>query len=219
MSDRLSRNSIRKILIDCEPELRECFDVVSAMVHGGATNPTGADLLGFQPKLLKVIQKLEGSYREIKREQSRLIAGKANYQLAWFKGRMATLSSYAKAITEALAICRAIGDGFAWFWYERDPKLIDQHLKQQRQPFLPSGVGGLGEQLTLERLQGFDQKLILYHGLTSFLRLGDVSFIDMTSARVAYIAEIKTKREDEQTCLLFAGRPSQRLFGAYSSGK
>jgi hypothetical protein len=40
--------------------------------------------------------------------------------------------------------------------------------------------------------------LLIYHGTTSFLRMGDVSFIDLNTLKVAAIGELKTQKLNER---------------------
>jgi hypothetical protein len=126
---------------------------------------------------------------------------------------MAKLNGYTKAIEEALAIGRALGDGFAWLFYERDPDLIREHFKRQRQKLLPPGVGGMGESVALKKLQGLGGQLLIYHGTTTFLRMGDISFIDLKTMRVASVGEIKTRslggNKYEMNLRLVAGNQHQ----------
>lgn len=107
---------------------------------------------------------------------------------------MAKLAEYGTALLRALDVARALGDAFAWYFYERDQDLIAQHLQHQRQILLPPRVGGLGERVAVENLQGLGGHLLIYHGTTTFLRMGDISYIDLTTVRVASLGEIKTQK-------------------------
>lgn len=77
-------------------------------------------------------------------------------------------------------------------FYRNENALVEQHLKLQRQPMLPPGVGGKGERLFLENFQNFGGYLTIYHGITSFLRMGDFSFFDPINDRIAATGELKT---------------------------
>ncbi len=209
MSALVSSTHLRNTIDQAGEAFRGCWQVVTKLRSPSGGEETALALVNFQTQLLKPIVLLETLHREIQQERKRRIARKASYDSARFARRMEQLDGYAKAVREALAIGRALGDAFAWFFYERDRDLIAQHFKHQRQPFLPPGDGGLGERLTLERLQGLGQKLLLMHGLTTFLRMGDVSFVDLGSARVVSVGELKTQRVGEQelrvTLALIAG--------------
>src|SRR5207237_18409 len=56
------------------------------------------------------------------------------------------------------------------------------------------GVGGIGEREFLRRFPALDGAMVLHHGITTLLRIGDVSLIDLRTLRVRAIGEIKTAK-------------------------
>jgi hypothetical protein len=209
--EMVSRARIRAALDAADPELRACLSLVASMWRGEAGEDVGRDILGFQLRLLDAIEGLERPYRAIRREEKRLIGRKPLLQRGWFSRRMAILASYRRMLAEALALARAIGDAFAWMFYQRDRDLLADHLKLQPQRLLPPDLGALGERLTLERMQGLDGRLLIYHGTTSILRIGDFSLVDLRSGRVSCVGELKTARTDAETVtvsvMLVSGDP------------
>jgi hypothetical protein len=195
---RVSAREIFAVIDASEAELRWCQQIVGSMMMGTVGTVTGEDIVGFQIRLYEAIAKLEKAYRITKQEEKRLIREKRRFKPEWFRHRMAKLAIYIGYLNEVLSIARAIGDGYAWFFYERDPQLIDEHLQLQQQKLLPPAQGALGEKLTLERMQGFDEKFLLYHGITTFLRMGDISLIDLEKMRVTCVGELKTTRIDPE---------------------
>lgn len=197
-SPLISARAVREALNDAEQKLAWCTRVVGALSGYKADEATGENVIEFQQRLYRIIADLEALYLRIKREEKRLISAKARYTPIWFAKRMAQLSAYSKKLRDGLMLARAVGDGFAWFFYERDPQLIEEHCKLQPQLLLPTDLGAAGERILLENLRGVDGKFMLYHGITSLLRIGDFSFVDMSSLRVACLAELKTSRIDPQ---------------------
>ncbi|MCW0984042.1 hypothetical protein OK142_24970 [Agrobacterium sp. BT-220-3] len=159
----------------------------------------------FQIRLTKAFVKLDATYRAIKTEKDRLIEKKSRFQPSWFSARMGRLDLYLKAIKEALGIARSLGDGFAWIFYRDEAALLEAHAREQRQLLLPPNVGGLGERAFLENMQGFGGMFVLYHAVTSFLRLGDVSFFDPSSGRITTIGELKTRHVEGNTYNITVG--------------
>jgi hypothetical protein len=141
--ERVSSKFVRDTLEAAEIEFRWSQKTLAAMRRPNEHKDIGQTILKFQPQLTDALARLESAYRFVKQEEKRLISKKPNYQFDWFKRRMATLASYTKAMNEWIAIGRAIGDGFAWIFYQNDRHLIDEHLKLQRQPLLPPNLGGL----------------------------------------------------------------------------
>ena len=197
-SSRISARTIREALDDAEQKLAWCTRVVGALSGYWSDEAIGDNVIKFQQRLYRIIADIEALYRQIKCEEKRLIGAKSRYIPVWFARRMAQLSAYSKELRDGLTLARAIGDGFVWFFYERNPQLIEEHLKQQPQLLLPPDLGAAGERILLENLSGVDGKFMLYHGITSLLRIGDFSFVDITSLRVACLAELKTTRIDPQ---------------------
>ncbi|TGS18270.1 hypothetical protein EN833_15125 [Mesorhizobium sp. M4B.F.Ca.ET.190.01.1.1] len=163
------------------------------------------ELFEFQVKLAKGISHLDHTYRRIKAEQERLIGRKTSYTPAWFARRIAKLDLYLKAIKEAIGIGRGIGDGFAWIFYQAERELLDEHAKEQRQLLLPPAVGGIGELAFIAKMQGLGGTFILYHAITSYLRLGDFSFFNPETGEVSAIGELKTRHEAGDTYTVTLG--------------
>lgn len=197
--ERITRKRVRASLDAAEPHFRECAVVVAQMTTGQRAENAGRAILDFQPRLFDAIEALESTYRSIKQEERHLITRKRALKQEWFCRRMATLASYSKIVRDGIAVGRAIGDAFAWFFYQRDRNLIAEHLKHQKQLLLPPKIGRLGERVTVTRMQGLAGHLVLYHGTTTFLRMGDISLIDLKTARVKCVAELKTQRLDEMS--------------------
>lgn len=193
----VSKALVEAAINNAEPEFEWCLKALAPLGGHGPVEDFGGAIISFQLRLLEAITGLESVYRNIKQEEKRLIAAKARLNELWFRRRMAKLAFYTKALTQVLAIGRAIGDGFAWFFYEAHRDLIDEHLKHQRQPLLPPRIGGLGEKLMLQHLPVIDGKLLLYHGITTFLRIGDFTLIDGKDFSIAAIGELKTSEAGE----------------------
>jgi hypothetical protein len=85
-----------------------------------------------------------------------------------------------------------IGDAFAWLFYHNEREWLSRHEQHQRQKYLPPGLGGRGEIEFIRNAPVFAGYLVLYHGITTYLRLGDVSLIDLAKKRIIGIGELKT---------------------------
>ncbi len=195
---RLSKPAVRKALDEARADFEWCWKTF----HGGGDlsaddGTRGVDLLSYQARLVKAVWNLERFIRAIKKAKLPLESDPGRYNRAYRKARLKALASYDHALRECVGTGRALGDAFAWIFYERDRELISEHLKEQMQAMLPQGVGGFGERLLTESMKSLDGRLLLYHGITSFLRIGDVSFVDVESMRVHAIGEVKTKDAGE----------------------
>lgn len=192
----ISRRGVRETIDAAERPFRDCWKTLVQIRGGTGRFGFGARVLRFQSTLIDALSKIEEQRVAIKREERRLVRNKARYSPVWFAKRMETLKGYGEVLLKALAIGRALGDGFAWMFYERDGPLIHEHFKNERQVGIPTGVGGFGERSSAKSIKALGGRLMIYHGTTTFLRIGDVSLVELSPIRVCGIGEIKTERID-----------------------
>lgn len=209
---RLSKKNVAQAIQHAGEVFEWCWTVVCRLKRPSSVDDDfGFDIADFQFKLVEAIAKLENLLRAIRAEQKRLKQNRKSYNRNWLSQRMSALRLYQTAIVSNLSIGRAVGDGFAWFFYEKDRRLISEHLKHQIQTELPIGIGGFGERLMVRGVRSLDRKMAIYHGTTTFLRIGDVSLIDLKSRRVHAIGELKTRKVSDQEyqlmIYLVAGSP------------
>jgi hypothetical protein len=189
ISKRILARSIDKAHEQLDSVWRVLFQLNSSL-----QKDHGQQLIECQSKLIEALWILDAQYRAVSSEKKRLIDKKNSYVATWFARRMAQLDTYLKILTGEIGSAKVIGDGYAWIFYRTDEHLIDEHLKRQRQINLPPGVGGIGERAFVEKLQGWNRQFVLYHGITSYLRLGDVTFFDPVTRRVKSIGELKSQQ-------------------------
>lgn len=189
----LSRAVIRKLIDEIEVEYQKCWQVLSAIKGGALTDPFVMESLDFQVKLASALFRLNEMYRALCQEQSNTIAKKKTLSLGWFRLRMRTLREYQEAIKEAIALGKALGDSYVWVFYHNERELLIKHLEHEEVPHTPPGIGGRGELEFVRNVKALHGHLTIYHGITTLLRIGDVSFIDLKKLRVTAIGEIKTE--------------------------
>jgi len=146
----------------------------------------------FQPLLCDTILELSNAYKQIHQLRQKLIDRKGKYLPSWFASRQKMLSGRQKAISETISIGRVIGDAFAWFFYQNDGEYLREHAKHEFSPHMPPGFGGIGEREFLKNVKAVNGLMVLYHGTTNILRIGDISLIDLKKFKVEAIGELKT---------------------------
>lgn len=189
----VSEKEIDRLLSDVEIEFKKCWDILSNIKEENLENIT-EDLLNFQPILATALFKLNSEYRKIVQEEKSLISRKNHVSLEWFKNRLKRLDQYKKLIKEAIKLGKVLGDSYAWIFYNRDRNLLNEHYKHQLITHTPPGIGGLGELEFIKNVNVTQEHFVLYHGITTFLRIGDISLIDLKNLRVSAIGELKTKK-------------------------
>ncbi|MCF6153926.1 MAG: hypothetical protein E3K36_01475 [Candidatus Brocadia sp.] len=183
----MTKTDFNSLLHRTDEKFQKCWEILGTL----KTKPNKSLQL-FQPMLCDALFDLSNSYRVISQERKRLISKKQELSPSWFSKRQKLLASRQEAIVQAGAIGRTMGDSFAWLLYRNDLNLLEQHLKHIETSHMPPGFGGLGEKEFVRGVPRIGNFIVLYHGATSILRLGDVSLIDVKSFRVVGIGELKT---------------------------
>jgi hypothetical protein len=190
----ISKKTIRSLIDEVETEFRNSWKTLAALKEGPQSETFGNEILGFQSQLATALFRLDDTYRLIASEKEDTINKKDRLNTDWFRRRMKLLATYQQIITRVIPIGRALGDSFAWFFYQRERDLLSKHLKRARIDHTPPGVGGRGELEFVKRVKHMDGLLVLYHGITTYLRIGDFSLIDLKSLTLRAIGELKTKQ-------------------------
>jgi hypothetical protein len=193
----ISRADITSVIDEAEGSFRECWNTLSLLGSkdsrdGQKDADLSKGLFDFQPTLARTLYDLSEMYRKLHQEKRGIIARKAELTPEWFRHRLALLSEYQGVIKAAISLGKRLGDAFAWIFYVSAQDHLLEHGDHQRQFLLPPGVGGLGEVTFIEGVRAVGGHLVLYHGITSFLRVGDVSYINVKERKVAAIGELKT---------------------------
>jgi hypothetical protein len=185
---RPTRKQVRACVDDAERSYRKCWQTLASLRKAELD---GCALFDFQPTLASALFKLDDAYRRLVHHRGALIQKKASHSAIRFRHRMRALDQDLKALRTAMRVGRNLGDAFAWTFYQYDQASLERHFNHPANPHTPPGVGGRGELefIRQTRPQGF---LMLYHGITSFLRIGDVSFFDVSTGRISAIGELKS---------------------------
>jgi len=190
--EKITKEQIKGVIHQAENELLRCWEIIAVLREGRVENEVGKSPIDFQPKLARTIFHLTHWYRKLETEKKHRISTKQNYSEEWFAARMKFLSGQQDIVNRTIYIARGVGDAFAWFFYQNDRHYLNEHLAQQEQPHTPPGIGGQGELEFTLRTNNIGGQFVLYHGITSILRLGDVTLIDLKKHRVTCIGELKS---------------------------
>lgn len=149
-------------------------------------------MLDFQPQLCKALLDLDRLYSELSLTRKSLLRHKKRYNSEWLRGQLRFIGRAQNTLEYAIGVGKTLGDAFAWFWYRDAPRLLEQHANQPRQVHLPSGIGGIGELEFIRIAKAIGPHLVIYHGTTTILRLGDVSFVNLQDMTISGLGELKT---------------------------
>lgn len=202
----MRQQQIRKLVNDAEADFRQCWAIL-----GTLKATPDSRLAEFQPLLTGAMASLERAHRRIAKERQTLITERNRLQRERFVREQRRLDAQQKVLRSALGIGFSLGDAFVWFWYQFDSPLLTEHAKCARQTLPPGGAGGqieLAAAIALQPAIASARFLVLAHGTTTILRLGDVSLIDMRTWRVAAVGEIKSSPAEngiQQAQVVFRG--------------
>lgn len=188
----ISALKFRKLIDHTEKTYAKCWKFLSDWKEGRWVF-SADELLSFQPTLAEALFHLSETYNALSQERRSVISRKKLLSPKWFNQRMKRLSRYQDAITELVNIGRILGDSFAWIFYRSERKHLRKHFAHQPIRQLPTGVGGRGELAFISEIRTWHGQFTIYHGITSFLRIGDVSFYDPVSKKITGIGELKTE--------------------------
>ncbi|MDQ7839253.1 MAG: hypothetical protein RDU59_12265 [Thermodesulfobacteriota bacterium] len=183
--------AVRNVLISAEAVFRKCFSILLRVNE--------SNLLKFQPTLAEALFRIDKVHLALAQRRQQLILRKKLLDEKWFLVEMRRTARAQESLKEAISIGHALGDAFAWIFYRNSRTLLDRHLSSPPQPFRPTGIGGQGELEFIRRGQLLNDFFVLYHGITSLLRVGDASLINPKTMKAVGLCEIKTERTSEST--------------------
>jgi hypothetical protein len=106
---------------------------------------------------------------------------------------MRLLKVFKNGIDNVTAMGKSLGDAFVWHFYQLDLPELVRNLDYPEIRFFPTGTGGIGELKFIKTHFIFNDHFIILHGISNFLRIGDISFFSLKDGRLSAIGEIKTK--------------------------
>lgn len=188
----LNKSTVRRTLVLAEKDLLYVWGVLAELRSTGGKGKLTAETTRIQPLLAENLVRLSALYRRICDQQRRLVERKPHLKADYFVGRIRALSHYREAVEKCVAVLRTVGDDFAWFWYQNDRELLINHLRHAPTNNYLTRIGGGGEVSLICGTQMIGGRLLLYHGITSILRVGDFSLFDFDTLRIHSLIETKT---------------------------
>ena len=189
----ISKANIIKLIDDVQLDLEKCWNVLSVMKDGPISSFSGEEFFAFQPTLASALFRLDEAYRSLSQEHKRIVKRKNSLSSKWLRHRLKTITIYQHALTEVISVGKALGDAFAWAFYRNNRSYLDKHYMHEKITHTPPGIGGQGELEFIRNVRDIKGQFVLYHGITTFLRVGDISLIDLKTMTVTAIGDLKTK--------------------------
>jgi len=189
MNQLISPKTVKEKIDSAEKALNECFDMILDLNH--ADNLSNV-LTMFQPKLAECLYELMSFYHELQREKVMLISIKSSCEKDTFVELIRKNARFSKIVSSTIEIGKSIGDAFAWFFFRDNRLELDKHFAHETTGLYVGGIGGRGELEFIKHSSNIDGLYVLYHGITTMLRIGDFSLYDLNLGIVG-VGELKTK--------------------------
>lgn len=183
----MNENELKKLFDRVEKKYLQCWEILSSI-----KTKADSSITIFQGLLCEALIELSRGYRNIHQARQALIKRKSHLSKKYFTNRQRVLERRQKDIIAAIGIGRTMGDAFVWPFFHNDRELLEEHSKHQYSVQMPPGFGGIGEMMFMKNVRLFGEYMVIYHGITTILRIGDITFIDLKKIKVAGIGEIKT---------------------------
>lgn len=185
----ITKELVKKEVSSAETILNECFDMLLDFKH--ARGNLDEILKNFQPKLAECLYRLMQLYQALQRENKAVISLKSNYSKEEFKSIMESNDKLSKVVRATIELGKNLGDAYIWFFFRDNRTELNMHMQHQATGLYVGGVGGLGELEFIKKTCSIDGLYVLYHGITSVLRIGDFSLYD-GKAGIVGVGELKT---------------------------
>lgn len=176
-----------------ETELNECFQILMDIKHGELQDADS--FLQFQPKLADCMYDLMKQYKKVIAEEKETVAKKKNMDIDVFTDQMRKYAVWKESIKKVMETGKAMGDGFAWFFYRNSPEELEKHYEHEDNGLFVAGIGGRGEIEFIRERQNIEGCFVLYHSITNMLRVGDFSLCSV-DGYVIGLGELKSEYVD-----------------------
>lgn len=188
---------------EVEVELSVIWDILAkfkTISTGGNTALIPDELVNFQFRLTQILHKVTQKYYRLTYVRKGLEKQKKKIGYKEFVEQRKNIQNLLDFLSHLLVIGKSLGDAFVFIFYSLDREYLNQHLQSVPQALtLPRGIGGVGEMEFIKNVKMIQGQLLIYHGITNILRIGDVTLFDIQKNRVSAVGELKSGILDEST--------------------
>ncbi|HEY4877088.1 MAG TPA: hypothetical protein VIH86_16025 [Puia sp.] len=211
---KLTIKNISNVLDKTQEKYSVLFDDLILLKNFASKKFNPRSVFSFQYTLGQELFHLASLRNEITLQEKKLIDRKKSLNNKWFVAKMKLYKNFKSSIDNCISIGKTFGDAFAWHFYQFNLPELFKHLGHEEIKFFATGVGGTGELEFIKKHVVINNHFALLHGVTHFLRIGDISLMSLKDFHLTSIAEIKTMRttEDEITVSLTAVNAKDRKF-------
>lgn len=202
------KKSIEEFSQKIEPEIDAMWEVLIKFKNLGKDSdlkPSAEDGLNFQYRLARILFSISQRHLIISRRLN--YVNKHQREIGhseWLKQKseLGVLLNYLNFL---MVLVRSFGDAFVYIFYGNDREYLNVQLEANPQSLLiPQSVGGMGELEFVRKFKSLGGELVIYHGITNILRIGDASLFSLEEKKVSAVIELKTGKKTEREIFLRA---------------
>lgn len=191
MAGKIYKKEIISIIDKAQVDFERCWSILEILkTDSNEASKQGELLASFQYLLAENIFKLDVMNSRL---SSRIKITTDNKRLELYR-------DYRKNIRLISELGKSLGNAYVWIFYDNNRDLLKKHLAQERNPPFRDTSGYLTEINFIDAVKHIYGYLIIYHGITTILRLGDISIFCPKTHKIIGIAEIKSKPIVDNTC-------------------
>lgn len=184
------KDQIKEFAIKTEKELELSWDTLASLKERTFNNPD--DLAMFQYKLASILFNISGEYNKILYQKKALIKNQKKLKQIDFKNQYKDFDNALSFLKCLIYTGKSLGDAFVWLFYQSEPNHLAEHHKRPKNTLLiPRNVGGQGEVKFIQNIKIIPDHILLYHGITNILTIGDYSVFNLNTAKLSGIGELK----------------------------
>lgn len=215
--------------MDVEQEVKEFIDKIDVKFQelwetlsyfkGNKSDGLGERAVNFQSNLANCQFAIDKKFRQIRAKQKEVRNSRKEYSKSEYLLLDKKLTKCESALTNLIYLGKSLGDAFAWFFFQNDRDMLDEHLLHQDEFLMPSGeLGRMGEMGFIQNIRMIEDNLVIYHGITNILRVGDFSLVNLKTHRFTGIFELKTDRmnDDEVSVRFITFGPKDKINPLFS---
>jgi len=184
----IDHSFVKSEIDNAEKQFDICFNTLANMKSSSIEG-----LFDFQSTLADALHRLMTIYKKTIAQEKLLIKTKADMVETEFVEAIKSLHRYKEILKETIDIGKSLGDSFAWTFYAQSSDELVKHLNHPETGLFPAGIGGRGEIEFIKQNQTLFGCFVIYHGITSMLRIGDFSLYAPSDRKIIATGELKSE--------------------------
>ncbi|MBA3683322.1 MAG: hypothetical protein H0W73_19465 [Bacteroidetes bacterium] len=194
-------DQIKEFAIKTEKELEECWNTLVSLKK--RTFNKADDIGMFQYKLACILFNISGEYNKILYQKKTLIKNQKKLKQVDFKKQFTDFENALSFLKCLIYTGKTLGDAFVWIFYQSEPNhLAEHHTRPKNTLLIPRNVGGQGEVKFIQNIKIIPDHVLIYHGITNILTIGDYSVFNLNTAKLSGIGELKAGKVVENNLTL-----------------